>query len=78
MSALLRNELHQIIYYIAGTEHQKLQISEMADPVEFPESEAIAINWNSASEFPDGTVVFNALFNAPCICFSSGVQRMVL
>ena len=47
-----------------GTKHQKLQISEMADPAEFPESAAFTVDRNSASEFADGAVVVDALPNA--------------
>ncbi len=66
------------INVFAGSKHQKLQISAVADVIELLESASFAVDRNSPTKQPDGAVVIDALPHASCICLPPRLQRMVL
>lgn len=61
------------IVFLTGTKYQELQVTALADLVEFSQPAPFATNWDTAAEQPDGTVVTYAFPNATCLPVSSGL-----
>ena len=60
-----------------GSEHQELQISEMAVLVKLQQPASPPTDRDSSSEQPDGAVVSHALLDATFVPVSQGLQRVV-
>lgn len=67
-----------MLYFFQGSEYQELQVTALADTVEFSQSTSTSSNRYPASEQPDGALVTDALPHAARLSVAQRVQGMVL